>query len=126
MTTPKTEAIAVLRGLGQRYIGARRQAGQLHSKLVAIEHQRTEWLRTKENAEFNVRAQTELADIERVRTALKRSTTASAEAVRALESLIGAVAGAIGELPGGPREAQGTPLPPPGADVMVRGAWAPV
>jgi hypothetical protein len=131
----------VLRHLATRYLADRRASGELRVRLAAIEHDRAEWMEAAERPEHEARARTELAQIERVRLSLARSTDSSAERLHAFESIIAAVlTGArassdpslVGP-PDFPRPARGASerrsRPPPAAaglpDASVRGHWSP-
>ena len=120
--------LEVLSDLSRRYVGESRAAKELHTKLQAIEHERERWLDSRADADFNRRAQGELAEIERVRKALARSSASSTARARAYQALIAAIADVVDELPETPAPPPAVPeaLPEATAGPMVRGSWSPV
>lgn len=122
--------MTALRSLATTYVGAQRAGDELRTRLVAIEQQRADLLGRTQEREYGSASDRELAEVERVRRTLARSSAASTEHVRALEAVISAVAAdavrAFGPVAAAP------PAPPPGAptpsarpDAAVRGGWSP-
>lgn len=123
-----------LRSLAMTYIGARRAGGELRTRLLAIEHERAQILGAIGDREYGTASDRELAEIDRVRRTIARSSAATSERLRALEAVIAAVAGNVlaerSKRPGPP-----TATPPvrerPAAFAEVRpvpearGGWSP-
>jgi len=85
--------VAALRSLASTYVGARRAGDELRTRLAAIEEDRVRLLSSRQQVEYGSSSDRELAEVERVRRTLARSSAASAEHLRALEAVITAVAG---------------------------------
>lgn len=123
-----------LRSLALTYIGARRAGGELRTRLLALEQERAQLLTAIGDREYGTSSDRELAEIERVRRTIARSSAASSERLRALEAVIAAVAGNVVEANASPadvrpaREGRGegshvfAEVRP---DAAVRGGWSP-
>jgi hypothetical protein len=123
--------LTALRSLATTYVGAQRAGDELRARLVAIEQQRAELLGAVGEREYGSASDRELADVERVRRTLARSSAASTEHLRALEAVISAVAadavGVVDRMPAPVPAAVIVPGRKPSArpDVAVRGGWSP-
>jgi hypothetical protein len=140
---PREGVLRALRSLATTYVGAQRAGDELRTRLVTIEQQRARLLGETQKREYGSSSDRELADVERVRRTLARSSAASTEHVRALEALISAVAAdtvaAFRRAPvvrqraatGGPADADRPASAGPGLvaptrpDPGVRGGWSP-
>lgn len=129
---PIDGVMTALRSLASTYVGAQRAGDELRTRLAAIEQQRARLIGATQGREYGTASDRELADVERVRRTIARSSAASTEHLRALEAVITAVAthavGAFG------RRASPAPrsndLPAPATltarpDAAVRGGWSP-
>ncbi len=85
-------ALSTLRTLSAEYIGARRTAGELRSRLAAIVRERSVMADTIADNGDPSAAHQRLADLDRRRTVLDRSSRTAAERTNALEALIAAIA----------------------------------
>ena len=123
-----------LRSLAMTYIGARRAGGELRTRLLAIEQERAQLLGAIGDREYGTASDRELAEIDRVRRTIARSSAASSERLRALEAVIAAVAGNVladrskpRAQPSAASPAQQRPAPStevrPAAE--ARGGWTP-
>lgn len=123
-----------LRSLAMTYIGARRAGGELRTRLLAIEQERAQLLGAIGDREYGTASDRELAEIDRVRRMIARSSAASSERVRALEAVIAAVAGnavAARSQPSMPPPAAAPAQQPPAEFSEIRpaaearGGWSP-
>jgi hypothetical protein len=123
-----------LRALALTYIGARRAGGELRTRLLAIEQERAQLLGAIGEHEYGSASDRELAEIDRVRRMIARSSAASTERLRALEAVIAAVAGnvltrSVTQAPAAafPQPARSEPRPfaEVRPDAAVRGGWSP-
>jgi hypothetical protein len=120
-----------LRSLGTTYIGARRAGGELRTRLLALDHERAHLLAAIGDREYGSASDRELAEIDRVRRTIARSSAASSERLRALEAVIAAIAGNVVRA-SARRTAAHAPTPPPRPafvevrpEAAVRGGWSP-
>jgi hypothetical protein len=122
---------AALRSLATTYVGAQRAGDELRTRLLTIEQQRAKLLGARQHREYGSSSDRELAEVERVRRTLARSSAASTEHLRALEAVISAVAAdAVGVVVRPPTAAAGRgvpagPAPSARPDAPVRGGWSP-
>jgi hypothetical protein len=125
----------VLRSLASNYIAAQRAGTELRTQLAAIERERTRVLDAAGRTEYGGPSDRELAEIERVRRTLARSSAASVEELRALEAVIAALASdaldVLSEQPA-PAPATGAArvraaefFPVSSRDAVHRGGWSP-
>lgn len=123
-----------LRSLAMTYIGARRAGGELRTRLLAIEQERAQLLGAIGDREYGTVSDRELAEIDRVRRTIARSSAASAERVRALEAVIAAVAGnalaarsqpPVAPSPGAPAQPQAAAFSEVRPAPEARGGWSP-
>ena len=89
---PRDGVLRALTSLATTYVGAQRAGDELRTRLAAIEQERARLLGETQKREYGSSSDRELADVERVRRTLARSSAASTEHVRALEAVISAVA----------------------------------
>ena len=140
---PREGVLRALTSLATTYVGAQRAGDELRARLVEIEQQRARLLGETQQREYGSSSDRELADVERVRRTLARSSAASTEHVRALEGVISAVAvdavAAFRSRRIGGQPAASTGLAAPGTttsladgpvastrpDPGVRGGWSP-
>ncbi len=128
---PIDGVLTALRSLATTYVGAQRAGDELRTRLVAIEQQRAKLLGATHDREYGSASDRELAEVERVRRTLARSSAASGAHLRALEVVISAVAadavGAFGAPVASPRVAAvpAGPAPSGRPDVAIRGGWSP-
>ncbi len=130
--------MSALRHFAATYLGARRAAGELRTKLLAIERERKLWLDAAEKGQLVGQPKAQLDELERVKGTIARSSAAMTEQLRALESVLAAVAadvvatGGVAPEPTGPvaagslRSVSSTigvgAIRP---DASVRGSWSP-
>jgi hypothetical protein len=126
-------AVRALRRFASTYLGERRAAGELRTRLVAIEHERARWIEAAETGALAGRPDRQLAELDRVQGTLARSAAASNERLIALESVIAVIAsevvatGGIASDPAAP-----APVSPSSStrsyavrpDASVRGGWS--
>jgi hypothetical protein len=128
---PLDGVLTALRSLATTYAGAQRAGDELRTRLGTIEQQRAKLLGATRNREYGTKSDRELADVERVRRTLARSSAASGEHLRALEAVISAVAadavGAFDRPVTSRPPAAVVPGPAPSGrpDAPIRGGWSP-
>jgi hypothetical protein len=132
----RADVTAVLRRVSADYIRSRRAAGELRTRLVSVAHERTRLVDNIPPESLGERAQSRLAEIERVRGTLERSARAADERVRAVEAVIAAIVIATGDagpapVPSAPEEIESAPADESWVqaagptDPTVRGGWTP-
>jgi hypothetical protein len=125
-TLERTTVMKVLRRFAYHYVGERRTAGELRTRLVAIEQERARCLAAAAVEDPTGHAERDLAEAERVAGTLARSTNVTMARLRGLEAVIAAVAVAAATELAPPPEPDDPDVPKPVArpDAALRGGWS--